>query len=83
MSMATEEGTAPCFQKHFNLCCEFLMLLQCKPIANLVSVIVPVKPLFVCQTNESFDKFDSQEIDRSMGFVSTEHRSDHVNEGEG
>ncbi len=59
MSMVTEEGAAQCFQKHFDLCCEFLMLLQCKPIANVVNVVVPVEPLFVCQTNESIDKCDS------------------------
>jgi hypothetical protein len=35
------------------------MLLQCKPVANLVDVVVLVEPLFVGQTDESFDKFDS------------------------
>ena len=58
MLRALEEGAASCFQKHFDLGCEFLMLLQCKPMANGVHVVVPVEPLFVCQTNESFDKFD-------------------------
>jgi hypothetical protein len=75
-------GRHTSFQKHFNLGCEFLMLLQCKPIANVVNVIVPVEQLFVCQINKSFDNFDSPQINGSSGFVTTEHRSDHVNEGE-
>ena len=59
MSMATKEGTAPCFQKYFDLCCELLMLLHCEPVANVVDLVVPVEPLFVGQSDEAFDKFAS------------------------
>ncbi len=54
-----KKGAAPCFQEYFDLCCELLMLLQCKPVANPVDLVVPVEPLFVGQANESFDKFVS------------------------
>ena len=56
--MATKEGTVPCFQEDF-FCCELLMLLHCESVANIVDLVVPVKPLFVGQSDEAFDKFAS------------------------
>ncbi len=57
--MATKEGTVPCFQEYFYLCCEVLMLLHRESVADIVDLVVPVEPLFVGQSNEAFDKFAS------------------------
>ena len=57
------------------------MLLHCESVANVVDLVVPVKPLFVGESDEVFDKFASLYFDRSTGFVSTEHGFDYVNEG--
>ena len=57
MSIATKEGTAPCFQEYFDLCFELLVLLHCEPVANVVDLVVLVKPLSVGQSDEAFDKF--------------------------
>jgi hypothetical protein len=83
MSVATKEGAVPRFQKNFYFCCELLMLLHRESIANVVDFVVPVKPLFVGESDEAFDKFAPPYIDGSTGFVSAEHGFDCVNEGEG
>ncbi len=58
--MATKEGAVPCFQENFYFCCELLlMLLHCESVANVVDLVVPVKPLFVGESDEAFDKFAS------------------------
>ena len=57
--MATKEGAVPCFQEYFYVCCEILMLLHCEFVTNVVDLIVPVKSLFVGQSDEAFDKFAS------------------------
>jgi hypothetical protein len=59
MLVPTEEGAVPCFQENFYYCCELLMLLHRESIANVVDLVVPVKPLFVGESNEAFDKFAS------------------------
>jgi hypothetical protein len=55
MSVMAKEGTALCLHKYFDLGCEFLVLPQCKPLTNVVYIIVSVQPLLMCQTNEAFD----------------------------
>ena len=57
--MVTKEGAVPCFQENFCFCCELLMLLHREFVANVVDLVVPVKPLFVGESDEAFDKFAS------------------------
>ena len=57
--MAAKEGAVHCFQEHFYLCCELLMLLHRESVADVVDLVVPVEPLFVGQSDEAFDKFAS------------------------
>jgi hypothetical protein len=59
MSVATKEGAVPCFQEKFYSCCELPVLLHRESIANVVDLVVTVKPLFVAESNEAFDKFAS------------------------
>jgi hypothetical protein len=59
MSVATKEGAVLCFQENFYFFCEFLMLLHRESVANVVELIVLVKPLFVGESDEAFDKFAS------------------------
>ena len=59
MSVAAKEGAVPCFQENFYFCCELLMLLHRESVANVVDLVVPVKPLFVGESDEAFDKFAS------------------------
>jgi hypothetical protein len=80
MSVTAKEGTALCLHRYFDLGCEFLMLPQCKPLTNVVYIVVSVQPLLMCQTNEAFDKLSSLYLDGSTGFVTTEHRFDHISE---
>jgi hypothetical protein len=59
MLVATKEGAVPCFQENFYFCCELRMLLHRESVANVVDLVVPVKPLFVGESDEAFDKFAS------------------------
>ncbi len=59
MSVAMKEGAVPCFQENFYFCCELLMLLHHESAVNVVDLVVPVKPLFVGESDEAFDKFAS------------------------
>ncbi len=47
MLVMAKEGTALCLHKYFDLGCEFLVLPQCKPLTNVVYVVVSVQP-FLC-----------------------------------
>ena len=80
--MTTKEGTALCLHKYFDLGCEFLVLPQSKSLANVVHISIPVQPLLMCQTDEAFDKLSSPYLNGSPGFVTTEHRFDHINESD-
>ncbi len=80
MSVTAKEGTALCLHKYFDLGCEFLVLPQCKPLTNVVYIVVSIQPLLMCQTNEAFDKLSSPYLDGSTGFVTMEHRFDHIDE---
>ena len=51
--MVTKEDAVSCFQENFYFCCGLLMLLHRESIANVVDLVVPVKQLFVGQSNEA------------------------------
>ena len=57
--MAAKKIAVPCFKENLYFCCELLMLLHRESVANVVDLVVPVKPLFVGESDEAFDKFAS------------------------